>query len=157
MDACAAKTMCEKPFNMGICAVNCYVATWSGNGCTTTAWRDEYASARDRLLRYNLIIVTDWFDDPAYRVAIESYFGGKTKNFGKSHGRFWCGPESYEANEKVPAVIDPGAVDKLKGRNEMDARLYEELVESCHEEAKEDGYPFPKVDLSRFVDSTAYP
>jgi len=138
---------CDIPFSFTSCAVNCYIQTFSGMGCTDNDWFTEYNLALDRLLRYNLIFVFEKFNDANYIEAIENFFG--VRGFNK-HTDIYCGPESKEANEKVPLHVQFESVLKLTKLNGMDNRLYKDVVSSCWN-GNPTEYSFPKVNISRFV------
>ena len=141
--------------------MNCYVQAFSGKGCTADGWRTEYNVAWDRLLRYNMILVYSKFDDPLYVHAVEDYFGG-VKGFNVPSSMY-CGEEARMANRKVPLRVSFEHVLRLTRYNEMDNRLYRDLVTSCFDEVEGRGgdeaaagaggfrYSFPRVNSSRFV------
>ncbi|KAL9183040.1 LOW QUALITY PROTEIN: hypothetical protein ACHAXT_004827 [Thalassiosira profunda] len=140
---------CDKPFYFGICAVQCYIQSFTGRGCTSDDWITEYHLALNRLRRYNIIISLEQIKDPRYREAVEDFFG--VKGFG-GNLRQWCGPESKAANKKVPLLTDPSVVSRLTRLNKMDYRLYRELT-SCwdNDDQSEVHYSFPRANASRFV------
>lgn len=161
---------CDEPFSFVSCAVNCYVQSFSGKGCTRDNWFTEYNLAWDRLLRYNMILVYSKFDDPEYVRAVEDFFGG-VRGFNVPSSMF-CGEEAREANRKVPLRVSFEHVLSLARLNEMDNRLYRDLVTSCFDEMEKQQqqqrggggggggassaggggyYSFPRVDTSRFV------
>lgn len=142
---------CDRPFVLETCAVNCYIQAFSGCGCTHDNWFTEYNMAHDRLLRYNMILVYEKFNDSKYIEAVEDFFG--VEGFNKQSNMF-CGKEAKEANERVPLAVKFESVLKLTNKNEMDNRLYKDLVSSCWDDEEDDGeidYSFPKVDPSRFI------
>lgn len=165
---------CDVPFSMVNCAVNCYVQTFSGRGCPADAdgvgtvdndnnnnnnnnWYSEYNEALDRLLRYDMILVYDKFNDPNYIRAVERFFG--VEGFNSEKSDMYCGWESRMANERVPLKVKFRHVLELTKLNEIDNRLYRDLT-SCWstkddgggvEEEEEVEYFFPKVDVSIFV------
>ena len=140
---------CDVPFVFTKCAVQCYIQTFSGAGCTLDDWMSEYNLAFERLCNYNLILVYDNFKDPSYVNAIEEFFG--VKGFNKHHEEMFCGPQSWEANKRVPLKTSYEHMLKLEYANHMDNRLYKDLVSSCGWNAKTEEYAFPRVDTSRFV------
>lgn len=145
---------CDVPFSLYSCAVQCYIQTFTGVGCTSDNWFTEYNMAHDRLLRYNLILIYDKFKDPQYVEAVEDFFG--VKGFNKGTVDMFCGPQAHEANERIPLKVSFEHVLKLTYLNEMDNRLYKDFASSCWGgNGKEDGgevqYSFSKVDASRFV------
>lgn len=141
---------CDKPFRFTLCAVQCYIQSFSGKGCTSDNWLTEYHLARNRLLRYNLILSLEQLNDPRYVEAVEDFFGVQGL---RGNPRMWCGPQSKEANKKVPLSVDPTLVPKLTRLNRMDYRLYGDLVTSCWGDTQIEDvqYSFPKVNASRFI------
>jgi len=141
---------CDEPFSFTSCAVNCYIQTFSGHGCTVDNWHTEYNLAHDRLLRYNMILVYEKFKNAKYIRAVENFFG--VDGFNEPSDMF-CGTEAREANERVPLTVKFENVLKLTYLNEMDNRLYKDLVTSCWDGGKEHEveFSFPKADASRFI------
>ena len=92
---------CDESFSFHECAVNCYIQSFSGQGCTRDEWKTQYALAQERLFRYNLIFVYEKFKDPKYVEAIEQYFGVEQGSFNQE-SNYWCGPEAKEANKLYP-------------------------------------------------------
>ena len=144
---------CDLEFSFTQCAVNCYLQTFSGMGCTNNEWFKQYNMAFDRLRKYNLILIYERFKDPKYIHAVEDYFGG-IQGF-NTPAHMFCGDESKEANDKVPLSVSEFAhVFKLQSLNKMDERLYNDFLLSCgwnkiNEEEIE--YDFPILDSNRFV------
>lgn len=136
---------CDRPFSFTGCAVNCYIQTYSGKGCTHDNWQTEYNLAVDRLFRYNLILVHEKFRDDGYVQAVEDFFG--VKGFGEDSIMF-CGPEANEANKKVPLSVGFESVLKLTKLNEMDNRLYKKATDCW--DGKGGKYLFPKANATRF-------
>jgi hypothetical protein len=135
---------CEEPFSFTGCAVNCYIQSFSGEGCTTDNWQPEYNLALERLFRYNLIFVYEKFKDAKYISAIESFFG--VKGFNEKTSDMWCGWQAADANTKVPFVIGFKHVLKLTRLNDMDMRLFRDATSCVGEE-----YLFGEVNSSRFA------
>eukprot|EP00985_Skeletonema_marinoi_P000751 scaffold274_cov122-Skeletonema_marinoi.AAC.3 len=42
---------CDKPFSFDECAVNCYIQSFSGQGCSQDDWKTQHTLAQDRLFR----------------------------------------------------------------------------------------------------------
>lgn len=116
---------CDDPFSFTNCAVNCYVQSFSGEGCTNDGWISEYRLAKARLFRYNLIFVYEKFQDTNYIQAIENFFG--VSGFNKASD-MWCGAQAHKANKKIPLVVGFEHVMKLTKLNEIDIRLYKETA-----------------------------
>ena len=143
---------CDGPSTFVSCAVNCYLQAFSGSACTNDGWYTEYNDAFDRLLRYNIVLVYSKFNDPEYVRAVEGYFGGVT-GF-NSPSSMYCGEEARRANRRVPLRVSFEHVLSLTRSNDMDVRLYRDLVTSCFDGMRvrgERAYSFPTVDASRFL------
>lgn len=119
----------ERIFFLGKCAVNCYIQWYSGLSCPD--WNipieRQYEVARERVFRYNMIMLIEKLSDPKYVQEIEKFFGvigvvNKKKP--------WCEKESHNANEKNPLVV-PGQIrERLETLNQLDIKLYHDLT-SC--------------------------
>jgi hypothetical protein len=134
---------CAEPFSFTQCAVNCYLQSFSGEGCSRDDWESEYQLAKERLFRYNMIFVYEKFKDERYIRAIEDFFG--VTGFNKASD-MWCGWQAHKANKDVPLVVGFEHVLELNKLNEMDTRLYKETI-SCIDG---NGYLFGSNE-SRFV------
>eukprot|EP00986_Skeletonema_menzelii_P000625 scaffold171_cov151-Skeletonema_menzelii.AAC.9 len=117
---------CDEPFSFHECAVNCYIQSFSGQGCTQDDWKTQFTLAQEKLFRYNLIFVYERFKDLNYVKAIEQFFGVE-KAFNQE-SNYWCGPESKEANKLYPLTTKFEAIMKLENKNAMDKRFYKEAV-----------------------------
>ena len=120
---------CDEPFSFTECAVNCYLQSFSGEGCSSDQWESEFRLAKERLFRYNLIFIYEKFKDSRYIQAIEDFFG--VSEFNKASD-MWCGWQAHDANEKIPFITGFEHVLKLTRLNTMDTRLYKEST-SCSE------------------------
>ena len=118
---------CDEPFSFTNCAVNCYVQSFSGEGCSSDGWGSEYRLAKERLFRYNLIFAYERFSDEVYIHSIEEFFG--VDGFNKASD-MWCGWQAHDANEKIPLAVGFEHVLRLTRLNEIDIRLYKEVT-SC--------------------------
>lgn len=132
------------------CATNCYTRWVTGNfkrlakTCSNKLRRKEVKrinQAREMLLKYNLIIITDNMRDPDYVARIESMFNvpGLINN---RHAV--CTGKSKAANEMVPLVITNGTRRLLEDCNTPDSVLYKQLT-TCP-----NGFEFPQYNRSRF-------
>ena len=135
-------------FYLSSCAVNCYIQWFSGLSCS--AWNissmQQYKVAKERVLRYNMVVVIEKLRDPKYAKSIERFFGvrGITQR-----GTPWCEKESHAANKKVPLVVQNDTRESLTHLNELDVQLYHELSDCLDED---DGrYDFPKWNPNRFA------
>ncbi|KAL7463133.1 hypothetical protein ACHAXS_003519 [Conticribra weissflogii] len=135
-------------FRLALCAVNCYSQWFSGLSCPT--WNvspmDQYAVAKARVLRFNMIVVIEKLRDPKYVEAVEQFFGvsGIT-----AKGVPYCERESHAANAMYPVVIKNETRESLGRLNEIDIRLYHELSDCLNEDVVYNN--FPKWDGERFA------
>lgn len=129
-------------FRMSQCAVNCY-SQWFAGSCPE--WDtpehpggpdrmpvlkempmvEQYNIARAKMLKYNLIVVTEMLKHPNYVAAIERYFGVPGVNDRTAHP--WCEDESHYYNSQIPLVIHNETVNKLTALNKIDIGLYHEF------------------------------
>lgn len=140
------KSPCDEPFSFTGCAVNCYIQTFAGEGCTSNEWQSEYELALNRLMRYNLIFVYERFKDEGYAQAIEDFFG--VEGFNQASDMF-CGWQAHEANKKVPLVVGFDHVMRLSKLNQMDTKLFKEATDCWGGDEVE--YSFPKANANRFA------
>lgn len=145
---CSARQGVQR-FWLGNCAVNCYTQWFSGLSCPK--WNitidQQYAVAKRRVLRYNLIVVVEKLRDPAYVQAIEQMFGvaGIT-----ARSVPYCERPSHKANSNNPLVIQNSTLQRLAKLNSLDIGFYNELG-SCLDDST---YNFPKWNPDRFeIDS----
>ena len=141
---------CNVPFSFDFCAVNCYIQSFSGQGCTTDDWQTQYASAQERLFQYNLVFAYERFKDPKYARAVEAFFG--VDGFG-TDSDYWCRPESKEANAKMPLKVKFASVMRLTKLNSMDNKFHKEAT-SCWDGEDEPEYSFPKATADTFAPQT---
>ncbi len=138
---------CDQPCSFDQCAVNCYIQSFSGHGCSLDDWKTEFTLAQERLFQYNLIFVYDRFKDPNYVKAIEQFFGvDKVFNL---ESNYWCGPEAKQANKLYPLKTKFEAILKLEHLNAMDTRFYKEAVSCWDDDVAE--YSFPKASAGTFA------
>lgn len=112
------------------CASNCH-ARW-----VTGQWKHEFMESHpDELLKsaqsvfsqYNLVLVAEWLKDASYVKQLENLFGRPHLDQNKG---MHCGSLSAKANTDIPLKIDNTTATLLKDRNEIDAKLYQDLT-SC--------------------------
>ncbi len=138
---------CDESFSFHFCAVNCYIQSYSGQGCTNDDWHTQYISAQERLFRYNLVFVYERFKDPQYARAIEQFFGVEGFN---QESNYWCGPEAKQANEKMPLEVKFASVMRLTKLNAMDNKFFKEAT-SCWDEEDVPDYSFPRATRDTFA------
>lgn len=137
---------CDEPFSFNECAVNCYIQSFSGMGCTIDDWQTQYKLAQERLFRFNLIFVYERFKDPNYVKAIEEFFGVDGFN---QHSDYWCGPEAKNANKLYPLKTKFELVMKLTKLNSMDNKFFKETA-SCWDDGAVIEYSFPQASKDTF-------
>jgi len=139
---------CDEPFSFDQCAVNCYIQSFSGQGCSQDEWKTQYEIAQERLFRYNLIFVYERFKDPNYVKSIEQFFGVEEGSFNQA-STYWCGPEAKRANQLYPLKTKFEIVMKLTKLNTMDFKFYKEAASCWDDDVAE--YSFPKADADTFA------
>ena len=140
-------------FYMTTCAVNCYIQWITGLSCplgNRTKGRvpisQQYIVAREKLKRYNSIIITEMLQDTKYVTALERFFG--VPGIADRKYQPWCEPESHYVNEKFPLEMKPETVKNLTVLNQFDILLYDEMKD-CKPDENGD-YNFPTWDANRF-------
>lgn len=117
------------------CATNCYTRWATGNykplsnTCSNKLGRDEITriqEARDQLLQYHLIIVSEWLRDPHYIHQVENMFGVQGLAGKKVYPI--CAKASARANEEIPLVITNETLTRLQDCNMPDTALYRQLT-----------------------------
>lgn len=150
-------------FKMVTCGVMCQIQWFAGQSCPhgnvflpmdLTSNPDErdlslmkqYQVARQKLGRYNFIVISEWLKDPGYVAAVERLFGVP----GVAERKYypWCEAESHHANNLIPLVIKNKTLEKLTLANKFDTFLYDEYAHCLNYRKKKD---FPKWDATRFV------
>jgi hypothetical protein len=139
---------CDEPFSFDQCAVNCYIQSFSGQGCSLDDWKTQYELAQERLFRFNLIFVYERFKDPNYVKSIEQFFGAEEGSFNQE-SNYWCGPEAKQANQLYPLKTKFEVVMKLSKLNSMDNKFYKEAASCWDDEVAE--YSFPKAGADTFA------
>lgn len=134
---------CQEPFSFHECAVNCYIQSFSGEGCTQDKWQSEYNLAMERLFRYNLVFVYEKFKDPNYIHAIENFFG--VDGFNQASDMF-CGWQAHAANKRNPLLVRFDHMLELTRLNQMDIQLFQETTWCVGEE-----YAFPTFEAQKFA------
>jgi len=149
-------------FHMVNCAVDCYSQWFAGLSCP---WWDapenpgpdtrpirrevpmirQHAVAREKMLRYNLIVAAERLRDPAYVAALDRLLGVPGSGDRVRHP--WCELESHYANTRVPLVVDNETRANLTRRNAIDIGLYREMT-GCL--GRGGGYRFPAFEDQRF-------
>jgi hypothetical protein len=140
----------DKPllFFLGRCAFNCFIQ-WFAGKCPedNIPWQQQYEIAKEKLLRYNIIIALEKMKDPNYVAALEKYFGVPGITQKKSS---LCEPEADSANRDNPLTIPNETLKTLKDLNALDIKLYNSLTD-CLENGE---YNFPRWNGGRFHTNT---
>ena len=145
----------DPKFWMDLCAVNCYSQWFAGLSCPLSQaslnWkrrevtmRKQYEVAREKILRYNFIVVSEMLRYPEYVAAVERIFG--VPGAGNQDVHPWCEVENHYANKRIPLIVKNETVEKLTLLNEIDTALYHEVRDCLY---KKD-YNFAAWDATRF-------
>lgn len=119
------------------CARNCYLRWYGANfNCLKDPER-SYETALQKLLKYNLIVVTERMGDPTYMAGLMRMFGNVNTTILSQTRKMYCFDESRHWNAKYPASYDEDTLSNLTRLNTLDSRLYNEIT-SCP-----DGTVFP--------------
>lgn len=139
-------TTCNNGFWLGNCAVNCYTQWFAGSlACpaSNASTLDQYQVAKERLLRYNFVVIVEKLNDRKYVDAVERFFGVRGAN---TAALAYCQKSSMMANAMVPLHFENETLEQLRRLNQVDINLYREIsdcLESGHN-------ALPKWDPSRF-------
>ena len=140
-------------FYMTTCAVNCYIQWITGLSCplgNKTSSRvpisQQYIASREKLKRYNSVIITEMLQDREYVSALERFFG--VPGIADRVYSPWCEPESHYINEKFPLEMKPETVKNLTASNHFDILLYDEMKDCKPDD--NGAYNFPTWDANRF-------
>jgi hypothetical protein len=162
-------------FFLSACAVNCYSQWFSGLSCplvplsptntpTTTnddddddrSMEQQYTIAKQKLLRYNFIVLIEQLSNPTYVNAVERFFGVPGVSNRDVHP--WCEVEVQYTNKKIPVPYNKDTIDALTELNAVDIQLYNEmtncLLQVNEDEKKKIVKQFPSFDTTRFSINT---
>lgn len=95
----------------------------------------QYEVANARLRRYNFVVILEKLKDPGYVNAMEQFFG--VKGVTKKRGAF-CEKASHNANTLNPINITNETRHELAKLNQVDLRLYNDLMD-CGEKSHDFG------------------
>ena len=157
-----SKPKINKHFRMGKCAVNCY-SQWFAGTCpwwTTpkhpgpnsypirreVPMTQQYQIAKNKLFKYNAIIIMEKLKDKKYVQAMESFF--QVPGIDETKFSPWCQAESRYANERIPLIIDNSTYKRLTVLNKLDSILYHEISDCLEDEVAVDN--IPSWDNTRF-------
>ncbi len=143
---------------MVTCGVNCYIQWIAGQSCpllnppeesrlkanTIVPFTQQFYVAKEKLLRYNFIVISEMLQNEEYAAAVERFFGVP----GVAQKRFspWCEAEAHYTNKMYPLVIEPDMLNKLAFRNRLDINLYNEFKQCLNET----DFRFPSWTGNRF-------
>ena len=125
------------------CAKNCYLRWYGANFNCIKNPQKSYETALQKLLKYNLIVITENLNDPSYVQGIMNFFGNVNTTILSSTQKMYCFDESRYWNNRYPAVMSNEIIANLTRLNELDIQLYKELT-TC-----QDGIHFPDFEPGR--------
>ena len=111
-------------------------------------WSSQYDLAKEKLFRYNFIVVLEKLKDQKYATAVEDFFGVPGITTKKTS---LCEPEAARFNKKYPLNIQNKTIARLTNLNEFDIKLYHSLTDCL----KSGEYDFPKWNKDRFSMNTS--
>ena len=164
----SCRTKNKRPlFRLGPCAVNCYSQWFAGLSCP---WYEmirsesdgslepirhevpmiqQYNVAKEKIFKYNAIIITEKLKDPKYVAAMERFFG--VPGVAQTKYQPWCQGESHYVNERYPLVIKNETIKRLTALNKLDITLYHEIRDCLDDNDDDTVYNnFPAWDATRF-------
>jgi hypothetical protein len=124
------------------CVEECYTRTYGANlSCRTNVTRN-YQVALERLMNYDIIVITEKLKYPDYVRGLEAMLGDLGNRTLSGTEYAWCAEESAYWNRKFPANISKSTVQHLEEMNAHDTQLYKALT-NCGV----DGVVFPTETL----------
>jgi hypothetical protein len=87
----------------------------------------------EKLKKYDIIVITEWLQDPNYVKGLEAMFGGSKAASGilNTKEEIFCSEESQYWNMRLPmGKIKDATLEMLRQRNKYDTQLYKEIT-SC--------------------------
>ncbi|KAG7370362.1 sulfotransferase family protein [Nitzschia inconspicua] len=127
------------------CVEECYTR-WYGEelNCISNVTKN-YQPALERLLRYDIIVISEKLKDPFYINGLNELFGNLDNRTLSSVLHATCSKEAQEWNRKVPPNISQTALNQLHEWNKYDLDLYTTLT-TCGP----DGVIFPTVNITQY-------
>lgn len=109
------------------CSENCYVR-WFGKDfdCMVDPYKN-YQTAREKLMSYHVIIVTEKMKDPLYVKDLTRMFQVPATLFTTQLPK-WCSPQSTQWNKVYPAILRNETLERLERMNQLDTRLYHDIT-----------------------------
>jgi len=123
------------------CGQSCYLR-WFGSpfNCVENVTA-SFQTALKKLLAYDIIVVTEWLENPDYLLQLEKYLGAPSYYRGSK--RMYCGRESKYWNSVFPAELTPGMMRGIQQANLLDTHLYGRLVGPCGGNSSHVTFPKP--------------
>jgi hypothetical protein len=81
-----------------------------------------------KLMDYNMLIVTEWMTDPEYWQGIMRMFDDYGTEVLSTPQNMFCGKKSKYSNALFPAILRNETLDKFKKENQLDVKLFNELT-----------------------------
>ena len=149
-------------FHMVTCAINCYTQWIAGLSCpllnppeeseakahSIIPFTQQYHVAKDKLLRYNFIVISEMLQNEEYAAGVERLFA--VPGIAQKRYSPWCEAESHYTNKLYPLEIEPEILHKLTKRNKLDIRLYNDFKHCLNET----DFGFPAWRGNRFETNT---
>jgi len=128
------------PHYLWSCSHNCYLR-WFSDIHSVQDMHTSLSVAREKLRKFDFIIITERLKDHSYTRAIEDIFG--VPGFYRTNVN--CGKIMKKLNDRYPPSIDSKIWDEVKVMNELDIKLYKEFT-TC-----ENGIKFPNNSKLNFI------
>ena len=96
----------------------------------------QYNVAREKLFKYNAIIIMEKLDDAKYVAALERFFG--LTGINDRRYQPWCEAESHYVNNMYPLEVKPKITKRLTVLNKLDSRLYYEIQDCDYDDDDDD-------------------
>jgi len=113
------------------CAEECYTRWFGKNFNCIQNYTSDWQGALEKLMKYDIIIITDWLTDPNYVQGLEALFGveNATSNNLSTKQSMHCFNESHEWNSRIPMdAIKNETRDHLHQLNRNDIQMYKRIT-----------------------------
>jgi hypothetical protein len=113
------------------CAQECYSQWYTeAYGKSYPTVEERYQAARERLMKYDIIVVSEYLSNPDYVSGLAALFADIDMFTLREKATIYCSEESYYWNNKMPMpTVNDTTMQKLKDWNVHDCRLYKELTD----------------------------
>jgi hypothetical protein len=121
----------DKPKLLWRCAEECYTRWFGKNFNCIQNYTSDWQGALEKLMKYDIIIITDWLTDPNYVQGLEALFGVENalSSALTAKQRMFCFNQSREWNTRIPMdAIKNETHDHLHQLNWYDTRLYKRIT-----------------------------